>query len=107
VAKTEGWGAVPSGTRQSTYANPAFQAANAHAAIEREAITSANPQDATVPKSPYVGVQFAAIPEFQGIGTAVGQLVAMLLQGPADVDAALAKAQALSEQRMREAGYLR
>jgi len=107
VARTEGWGAVPSGTRQSTYATPAFQAANAHAAIEREAIASANPLDATVPKSPYVGVQFVAIPEFQGIGTAVGQLVALLLQGPGDVDTTLAKAQALSEQRMREAGYLR
>jgi sorbitol/mannitol transport system substrate-binding protein len=106
VARSEGWGAVPSGTRQSTYATPAFQKANAHAEIEREAIATADPLDATLPKSPYVGVQFAAIPEFQGIGTAVGQVLASLLQGPGDVDAALRKAQALSTRRMREAGYL-
>jgi xylulokinase len=35
------------------------------------AIDSANPNDSTLPKSPYVGVQFAAIPEFQAIGLAV------------------------------------
>jgi sorbitol/mannitol transport system substrate-binding protein len=106
VARSEGWGAVPSGTRQSTYATPAFRKANAHAEIEREAIATADPLDATLPKSPYVGVQFAAIPEFQGIGTAVGQVVASMLQGTDDIDSALRKAQALSTRRMREAGYL-
>jgi sorbitol/mannitol transport system substrate-binding protein len=107
VADTEGWGTVPSGTRRSTYANAAFIKANAHAEVELEAISSANPLDPTLPKSPYVGIQFAAIPEFQGIGTGVGQLLATLLQSPqGDVDATLAKAQALTEQRMKEAGYL-
>jgi len=33
-------------------------------------------------------------------------VLASLLQGPGDVDAALRKAQALSTRRMREAGYL-
>jgi sorbitol/mannitol transport system substrate-binding protein len=107
VARSEGWGAVPSGTRQSTYAEPAFLKANPHANIEREAIATANPLDATLPKSPYVGIQFAVIPEFQGMGTAVGQLVATLLHNQGDVDSTLGKAQALAEQRMREAGYLR
>ncbi len=106
VAKAEGWGAVPSGTRQSTYAEPAFLKANPHANIEREAIATATPLDPTLPKSPYVGVQFAAIPEFQGVGTAVGQLVAMLLHEQGDVDSTLAQAQALTERRLREAGYL-
>jgi sorbitol/mannitol transport system substrate-binding protein len=43
------------------------------AEAEKKAIDSANPNDSTLPKSPYVGVQFAAIPEFQAIGIAVGQ----------------------------------
>ncbi len=108
VADQNGWAAVPSGTRQSTYANANFQRLNPQAQIELQAIESVNPADATVPKSPYVGVQFASIPEFQGIGTAVGQLVSTLLSNPkANVDEVLTKAQALTEQRMREAGYLR
>ena len=104
-AQQEGWGAVPSGTRQSTYRNPAFLQANAHAAVEQEAIASANPLDATVPKSPYAGIQFVALPEFQSIGTAVGQMISELLQRPDSVDATLAKAQAYTDQRMRVAGF--
>ncbi len=106
VAKTQGWGAVPSGTRKSTYAQAAFLQANAHAAVEQEAIATANPRDATLPKSPYVGVQWAAIPEFQAIGTAVGQLVAEQLQNrDGNTDQTLLKAQQLAERKMTEAGY--
>ena len=42
---------------------------------------------------PYVGVQFVAIPEFQGIGTAVGQQFAAALAGKITVDQALKNAQ--------------
>ena len=37
------------------------------------AINSADPTKPTVKPVPYTGVQFVAIPEFQGIGTDVGQ----------------------------------
>ena len=73
VAKTNGWARVPTGTRKSTYANPEFVKAAVFANAEKAAIDTANPNDSTLPKSPYVGVQFAAIPEFQSIGVAVGQ----------------------------------
>ena len=43
---------------------------------------------------PYVGVQFVAIPEFQGIGTEVGQDFSAALAGSMTIDQALAKAQA-------------
>jgi len=108
VAKQEGWSAVPSGTRQSTYAQAAFQQANAHAEVERQAIASANPNDATKPKSPYVGVQWAAIPEFQAIGTVVGQQISELLQGKGAVGVSeqLDKINLVVGRKMREAGYL-
>lgn len=106
VANQNGWAAVPSGTRQSTYAQPQFAKLNPHAEVERTSIASVNPADATVPRSPYVGVQFASIPEFQGIGTAVGQLISTLLTDPTlSVDEVLAKAQTLASKRMKEAGY--
>ena len=43
---------------------------------------------------PYTGVQFVAIPEFQGIATDVGQDFSAALAGTMSVDDALAKAQA-------------
>ena len=105
VASANGWAHVPTGTRKSTYDNPEFQKAAVFAAAERKAIDSATPTEPTLPKSPYVGVQFAAIPEFQSIGVAVGQQMAAALSGKETVDKALANAQASAEREMKKAGY--
>ena len=105
VGKEVGWGNVPTGTRQSTYDNPDFQKAAKFASAELAAIKSANPHDSTLPKSPYVGVQFAAIPEFQAIGVAVGQQMSAALAGKTSVDAALAAGQNSADREMRKAGY--
>jgi sorbitol/mannitol transport system substrate-binding protein len=105
VAKTNGWGAVPTGTRKSTYASSEFQKAAKFAAAEKMAIDTANPNDSTLPKSPYVGVQFAAIPEFQAIGVAVGQQMTAALAGKSSVDAALKAGQVAADREMRKAGY--
>ena len=105
VAKTNGWASVPTGTRKSTYANAEFQKAAKFASAEKAAIDSANPADSTLPKSPYVGVQFAAIPEFQSIGLAVGQQMSAALAGKTTVDKALKAGQAAAEREMKKAGY--
>ncbi|KQP08971.1 sugar ABC transporter substrate-binding protein [Pseudorhodoferax sp. Leaf265] len=105
VAKTHGWHAVPTGTRQSTYANPAFQKVAVFAAAEKKAIDSANPNDSTLAKSPYVGVQYAAIPEFQAIGVGVGQQMSAALAGRSTVEQALKTSQTLAEREMKKAGY--
>jgi sorbitol/mannitol transport system substrate-binding protein len=105
VAKTNGWAHVPTGTRKSTYANPEFQKAAVFASAEKAAIDSANPNDSTLPKSPYVGVQFAAIPEFQAIGLAVGQQMSAALAGKTTIDAALKASQTAAEREMRKGGY--
>jgi sorbitol/mannitol transport system substrate-binding protein len=105
IGKTNGWAAVPTGTRKSTYANPEFTKAARFAAAEKMAIDSANPNDSTLPKSPYVGVQFAAIPEFQAIGIAVGQQMSAALAGKVSVDAALKASQTAAEREMKKAGY--
>ena len=105
VAKTNGWAHVPTGTRKSTYANAEFMKAAKFAAAEKAAIDSANPNDSTLPKSPYVGVQFAAIPEFQAIGATVGQEMSAALAGKKSVDAALKASQVAAEREMKKAGY--
>jgi sorbitol/mannitol transport system substrate-binding protein len=105
VGKEAGWNAIPTGTRKSTYANPEFLKAAKFATQEKIAIDSANPNDSTLPKSPYVGVQFAAIPEFQAIGIAVGQQMTAALTGKVTVDAALKTAQTAAEREMKKGGY--
>jgi len=105
IAKEAGWHAVPTGTRKSTYANPDFQKVAKFAAEEKKAIDSANPNDSTLPKSPYVGVQYAAIPEFQAIGIAVGQQMSSTLAGKVTVDAALKTSQTAAEREMTKGGY--
>jgi len=106
AAAEAGWARVPTGTRRSTYATPEFQAAAAFATAEKLAIDSANPNDSTLARSPYVGVQFATIAEFQSIGSAVGQQVSAVVAGRSSVEAALKAAQDITEREMRRAGYL-
>jgi sorbitol/mannitol transport system substrate-binding protein len=105
VGKTNGWGTVPTGTRKSTYANPEFLKAAKFATAEKAAIDTANPNDSTLPKSPYVGVQYAAIPEFQAIGIAVGQQMSAALSGKSTVDAALKASQNAADREMKKGGY--
>ena len=96
---------VTTDTRKSTYANVDFLKAARFAKAEKTAIDSANPNDATLPKSPYVGVQFAAIPEFQAIGIAVGQQMSAALAGKTSVDEALKASQVAADREMKKAGY--
>ncbi|MGB0696223.1 MAG: ABC transporter substrate-binding protein [Rhodospirillaceae bacterium] len=98
-----GWGKVPTGTRASTYAYPEFNAAAKFADAELAAIQSAAPKATDL--KPYVGVQFAAIPEFPEVGIAVAQEMAAALSGAKSVEEALEDSQEAAEAIMREAGY--
>ena len=104
VAENEGWANVPPGTRTSLYENPEYQEVP-FAEMTLESINSADPKSPTVDEVPYVGVQFAAIPEWQGIGTAVGQQFSAALAGQTSVDQALQSAQQITEREMAKAGY--
>jgi sorbitol/mannitol transport system substrate-binding protein len=107
VASKEGWANVPPGTRKSLYANPKYQAAAPFAAMTLASIETADPTKPTVKPVPYTGVQFVAIPEFQGIGTAVGQQFSAALAGQTTVDQALKNAQQLTQREMTKGGYIK
>ena len=107
VGETEGWVAAPPGTRKSTYANPDYIAAAPFAETALTAIETTNPAKPTVEPVPYTGVQFVAIPEFQSIGTQVGQQVAATLGGQSTVDAALDASQAATTRTMTQSGYIK
>jgi sorbitol/mannitol transport system substrate-binding protein len=105
VASKEGWANVPPGTRMSLYQNEKYLDAAPFAIKTLAAIDSADPINSTLKPKPYVGVQFAAIPEFQGIGTVVGQQFSAALAGQVSVDQALANAQESTDRTMQKAGY--
>ncbi|WP_426424980.1 ABC transporter substrate-binding protein [Bradyrhizobium genosp. A] len=107
VASREGWSNVPPGTRTSLYTNPEYLKAAPFAKMTLASIDAADPNKPTVKPVPYVGVQYAAIPEFQGIGTQVGQQFSAALAGSMTVDAALAAAQSATEREMKRAGYIK
>ena len=104
VASKEGWANVPPGTRQSLYDNPEYQKVS-FAEKTLESIDSADPTNPTVEPVPYVGIQFVAIPEYQGIATSTGQQFAAALAGTTSVEDALANSQALTVREMKRAGY--
>ena len=104
VAQREGWVAVPPGTRQSTYAQPAYRDAAPFAGFVSDAIRGSNNQ---LPGRSYRGVQWVGIPEFPAIGHAVGTEIARVLRGDQDVDDALRKSQTDVSRLMRDSGYIR
>ncbi len=106
VASKEGWANVPPGTRTSLYANPEYLKVP-FAKMTLDSMNAADPTKPTVQPVPYTGVQFVAIPEFQGIGTKVGELFSAALAGQMSADDALAQAQTYTTDEMTKAGYIK
>ncbi|MEM9784733.1 MAG: sugar ABC transporter substrate-binding protein, partial [Pseudomonadota bacterium] len=104
VASKEGWANVPPGARTSLYENPNYRDIP-FAQMTLDSILSADPLNPTVEPVPYVGIQFAAIPEFAGIASEVGQEFSAALAGQQSVAEALEKAQFLTNDAMEAAGY--
>ncbi|WP_374831217.1 ABC transporter substrate-binding protein [Paenochrobactrum pullorum] len=107
VAKKEGIANVPPGTRTSLYENPEYLKEAPFAKVTLEAIMAANTQHPSVQEVPYTGGQFVAIPEYQAIGTAVGQQFSAALAGSVTGDAARATAQQLATREMTRGGYIK
>jgi len=107
VASKEGWANVPPGTRTSLYQNPAYLEAAPFAQMTLDSIMAADPTNPTVEPVPYTGIQFVAIPEFQGMATAIGQQFSAALAGQTTAEQALASAQALATREMTRGGYIK
>ncbi|MBV9997548.1 MAG: sugar ABC transporter substrate-binding protein [Verrucomicrobia bacterium] len=107
VADDAGWATIPPGTRKSTYDNPDYQKAAPFAKVTLQAMQTADPTKPTAKAVPYIGIQFVGIPEFQSLGTVVGQNIAGALAGKMSVDQALKDSQAAAERAMKQAGYLK
>jgi len=106
VAAQKGWVGVPPGTRSSLYANPEYEKVP-FSKVTLDSMNAADPLHPTVKPVPYTGVQFVAIPEFQGIGTKVGEIFSAALAGQMSADDALKEAQAYTKTEMTKAGYIK
>lgn len=93
VADELGWASAPAGKRASTYENKEYQEAAPFFAAEREAILNADPKDPGVQPRPYVGIQFAGIPEFADLGTSVSEDISAVIAGKMTVGEALDRGQ--------------
>jgi sorbitol/mannitol transport system substrate-binding protein len=107
VASKDGWANVPPGTRTSLYQNQDYLKAAPFAQATLDSINAADPQHPTVKPVPYTGVQFVAIPEFQGLGDTIGQIFSAALAGQTSVDDALKQAQDVATRTMTKAGYIK
>ncbi len=105
VAARRGWSAVPPGTRVSTYGNPHYLQAAPFAPVVLDAIETADLDHPSAEPVPYSGIGYVAIPQWQAIGTDLGQMIAGALSGKQGVGAALQQAQTDTRRTMAEAGY--
>ena len=97
VAEQYGWVNAPPGTRSSLYERSDYTEAADFADLVLQAISQADLDNPTVEPVPYTGIQYVAIPEFQGIGTAVGNQVAEALTGQVSAQDALQNSQWVTE----------
>ena len=88
VAYESGWASVPLGTRTSTYENSEYQKVAPFARTVLSSIESADIESPAAAPTPYKGVQYVDIPEFQAIGTQVGQRMAAALADQVSVEQA-------------------
>tara|TARA_R110002096_G_scaffold114770_11_gene248860 strand:- start:19780 stop:21117 length:1338 start_codon:yes stop_codon:yes gene_type:complete len=106
VASKEGWSNVPPGTRTSLYENEAYLDAAPYAKLTLASIQAADPDNPSVNDVPYTGIQYVAIPEFQSMGTAVGNRFAKALAGEISIDEALDNAQWVTGKVIKRARFL-
>ncbi|HEX8917129.1 MAG TPA: sugar ABC transporter substrate-binding protein [Chloroflexota bacterium] len=106
VGTTKGWVTIPPGSRASTYTNSNYlKAAGSFAGTVKSSILSANQHNATLQPVPYVGIQYVDIPEFEGMGQSVSELMSAAVAGRISVNSALSQAQKLAANAAIKGGY--
>lgn len=106
VEAEEGWGRAPTGTRASTYSNPAYlEVAGDFSEIVLNSIEESNPNEPTEDPVPYTGGQFVRIAEFTQLGNDATQQFASALVGDITVDEAIEAANDLANQVAIDGGY--
>lgn len=107
VADNKGWINVPSGARTSTYTSADYKAVASFADITLKSLSNCSFDHPAVKETPYTGNSLPNIPEYASIGEQVGQILADYVSGGKDIDTALAEAQKICVQAMKDGGYIK
>ncbi len=108
VNQKEGsWGSAPSGARKSLYDNAGYKEyGKAFNSVVVGSLNTVDPLHATnFTDTPYTGIQFVQIPEFQDLGTKCTQEFAGAISGSQTADQAIAKCQTYAEGVATTGGY--
>jgi len=94
VGEKLSWERVPPGSRLSTYEIPEYaEVSEAYADATLTAMGEATQDETMTAPVPYPGIQFVGIPEFQDLGTRVGQQMSAAIAGQKSVADALEQSQ--------------
>ena len=106
VGEEVSWEALPPGSRLSTYEIPEYAEISEHYAEPTlHSMENATQENTMLNEVPYEGLQFVAIPEFQDLGTRVGQQLSAAVAGSQTVEEALDQAQTFAESVARTYGW--
>ncbi|GAA4723563.1 sugar ABC transporter substrate-binding protein [Isoptericola chiayiensis] len=98
VGEELSWERVPPGSRLSTYEIPEYaEVSEAYAEATLASMGEATQDNTMVRPVPYPGIQFVGIPEFQDLGTRVGQQMSAAIAGQQSVAEALEQSQRYAE----------
>ncbi|WP_407319435.1 sugar ABC transporter substrate-binding protein [Isoptericola halotolerans] len=98
VGEELSWERVPPGSRLSTYELPEYaEVSAAYADATLRSMGEATQDNTMVEPVPYPGIQFVGIPEFQDLGTRVGQQMSAAIAGQQTVTEALEQSQSYAE----------
>jgi sorbitol/mannitol transport system substrate-binding protein len=102
-----GWGSVPSGARKSLYDDPGYKDyGKAFNDVVVNSLGTVDPLKATnFADTPYTGIQFVQIPEFQDLGTKCTQEFAGAISGSQTADEAIAKCNGYADDVAKTGGY--
>ncbi|MDN6330367.1 MAG: ABC transporter substrate-binding protein [Brachybacterium sp.] len=106
VGEEIGWEALPPGSRLSTYEIPEYaELSKTYAEPTLNSMAAATQEQSMTEEVPYPGLQFVGIPEFQDLGTRVGQQFSAAIAGQKSVDEALEQSQGFAESVARTYGW--
>ncbi|MGO1391696.1 extracellular solute-binding protein, partial [Brachybacterium alimentarium] len=106
VGEELGWEALPPGSRLSTYEIPEYaELSENYAEPTLDSMENATQENSMTQEVPYDGLQNVVVPEFQDLGTRVGQQFSAAIAGQKSVDEALEQSQGFAESVARTYGW--
>lgn len=104
VAEEEGWLAVPSGSRTSTYESAEYKSVAVYADRVLTSLETVEFDHPAVDETPYVGNSLPNIPEWSGLGEKLGQLLAEYISSDGETTALQSAAQSAAQQAFDDGG---